>query len=438
MTAVAVLGIPIDNLSMEDAVSDILDMITRYAFDQRPRYIATVNVDFITNMHSWRRGHARHPELMHILRKADLVTADGMPIVWAARWLGAPLPMRVAGSDLVPKLAEAAAHTGKSIYFLGGKRFEMTAYRAARTLKKRFPELEVAGVEAPWVHTSGEALAQAEEEDKRIVERINDARPDILLIAFGSPKQEIWFDRNRHRLKVPVAMGVGASFDFLAGTTARAPQWMRQCGLEWLFRLYQEPKRLWKRYLVGFLKFGGLIWPSVFRHWLGTIKQLFCKITDNVLVACHATAGEDAVEVSLPKHLNVEAAVSVMNNLKTASKLSFDFSNVKVIDTGGVGTLARAWQQAEANGKTLTLGKMTPAHRRYLSQNLMADFFANPADPFSTYHLEYLTGEIALVRLSGVRYVRPYLYRLFRPDVHAQHLQIYSQQRKLFRGMLSP
>ena len=400
--AAAILGIPIDKLTMEDAVSHIFEMISRYEYDQRPRYVATVNVDFITNIYSWRWGRTRHPELKYILRKADMVTADGMPIVWAARWLGASLPMRVAGSDLVPKLAEVAAQTGKSIYFLGGRRFEMTAHRAARELRKQHPGMKLAGVDAPWVHTAGEALDQAEDEDVRIVERINAARPDILLVAFGSPKQEIWFDRNRHRLKVPVTIGVGASFDFQAGTTARAPLWMQHSGMEWAFRLCQEPKRLWKRYLVDFLKFGKLILPSVINHWLETVKRIFPKTTGEVLTESHDSSGRDPVVFSLPKHLSAKTLSSLPEGLQSASEISFDFADVSRIDTDGIGTLARRWQQAEADGKLLSLLRVGPDQRTYLFRNLMADLFTDTVkDSFSCLS-EHLPGNIALVRLSGI------------------------------------
>ena len=402
-TATAILGIPVDNLSMDSAVSGILEMIDLFKTDGRPRYVATINVDFITNILSWRKGRNRHPELMHILRKADMVTADGMPIVWASRWLGSPLVMRVPGSDLVPLLAEAAASKGKSFYFLGGKRFEMTAFRAARTLQKRLPELNVAGVDAPWVHTAGEALSQAEEEDDQIVERINAARPDILLIALGSPKQEIWFDRNRHRLKVPVVMGVGATFDFLAGTTPRAPKWMQQSGLEWFFRLCQEPKRLWKRYLVDFLKFSLRIWPSVLYYRLEAAKN----IIRNPVMNRHPdpipmTGTDDQVIVSLPPYLNTEAAANSLTSFQSATKIAFDFSDVKRINAGGIGTLAKTWQQAEADGKMLSLTGLTPYHNRYLSANCLTDFFTDTRQPSFSYIKQYLSDDIVLLELSGI------------------------------------
>jgi N-acetylglucosaminyldiphosphoundecaprenol N-acetyl-beta-D-mannosaminyltransferase len=404
--ATAILGIPVDNLSMDEAISGILEMITAYHSDGRPRYVATINVDFITNILSWRLRRTRHPELMHILRRADMVTADGMPIVWASIWLGTPLKTRVAGSDMAPRLVEAAAIAGKSVYFLGGKRFEMTAYRAARVLKKKLPALEVVGVDAPWVHTAGESLAQAEEEDLKVVEKINAARPDILLIAFGSPKQEIWFDRNRHRLKVPVTIGVGATFEFLAGTMDRAPLWMQQSGLEWLFRLSQEPKRLWKRYLIDFLKFGILIWPSVFYRWYISIIGVSTEKAADQAPVIPPESGESSTVVPvllpLPAHLDTAGAVNTAAAFQAASDIMIDFCKVTDVDAGGIGTLARAWQHAEASGTELNVAGLSPRHRRFLSINRLLDFFRSTRRPSFFYSGQSLANDMVLLRLSGV------------------------------------
>ncbi len=400
-SATAVLGVPVDNLTMDTAVEEILNMIPAYHRDHRPRYVATVNVDFMTTILSWRGTVPRHPELLHILRKADMVTADGMPIVWAARWLGAPLPMRVAGSDLVPRLAEAAAANGNSLYFLGGKRFEMTAYRAARVLKERLPGLSIAGIDAPWVHTRGEALAQAEEEDLKIVEKINAAGPDILLVAFGSPKQEIWFDRNRHRLKVPVAMGVGATFEFISGAVHRAPPWMRKAGLEWAFRLRQEPRRMWKRYLVDFVKFSMLIWPSV----------LHCRIRGSASpvgprrLADTPRAGVKPAgvrRVALPATLSAPLPPDTIQAFSQPSPLVVDFSQVRHVSAGGLGNLARLWQKADAAGTLLDITGTCRHHHKWLAVHRLADYFRGTDPPPFSYTATYPAPDTALLRFSGI------------------------------------
>jgi exopolysaccharide biosynthesis WecB/TagA/CpsF family protein len=182
---IVILGIPVDNHDMDETVERIFDLIEAYRQDGRARLVATVNVDFVVNTLTWRLSRLRHPELINILRRADLVTPDGMPIIWTSRLLGTPLKERVTGADLVPRLAEAAACKGKSIYFLGGQ--GDVGSRAARLLQRQIPDLKVAGADSPFVHIDGEALSAETDRDQEVVERINRSGADILLIGFGNP-----------------------------------------------------------------------------------------------------------------------------------------------------------------------------------------------------------------------------------------------------------
>ncbi len=422
--ASAVLGVPIDDVSLNEAVSDILEMMAAFHQDQRLRHVATVNVDFITNVLSWRFKKTRHPELMHILRQADMVTADGMPLVWASKWLGAPLKERVAGSDLSPLLVAACEQEGKSIYFLGGKRFEMTAYRAARILQQQHPGLKIAGIDSPWVHVAGEPLAQSDEADQQIVEKINASGADLLFIAFGSPKQEIWFDRNRHRLKVPVTIGVGATFEFMAGTIARAPEWMQRTGLEWMFRLAQEPRRLWKRYLVDFVKFGLLVWPSVFFYRYEALKRRFKKKTLSTLhesQTLRQPSGNFHKHVFLPQKLLASEMQTLLKDIQLSrtppSMIVFDFSGVRDLTAGGIGTLIRIWQRLKTDRIPLAAAGFNPRVRRLLMVNRLMDYFfpedanifpsktgsVNVSHPTSfDYALQPISGDIVHFRLAGV------------------------------------
>ena len=218
---IVILGIPIDNLNMAETIEEILSLVEAYGRDGRARQVVTVNVDFVVNTLTWRLSRSRHPELLDILRKADLVTPDGMPMVWTSRLFGTPLKERVTGADLVPRLAEAAAEHGKSIYFLGGR--GDAGKRAANKLKNQYPNLKIAGIDSPFVRIEGETLDAALDEDRAIVDRINRSGADILLIGFGNPKQEVWFERNRHRLQVPVSIGIGGTYEFIVGSVARAP-----------------------------------------------------------------------------------------------------------------------------------------------------------------------------------------------------------------------
>ncbi len=231
---VVVLGTPIDELDLSEALDRIEQMVHVGRASGRAHQVATVNVDFVVQA-------LFDPELRYLLQSADLLTADGMPLVWGIRLLGVPLPGRVTGADLVPTLAKRAAERGLSIYFLGGE--PGVATRAADRLKQEYPDLKVAGVHAP-------AFSPVLEMDTTFLEEIRAARPDILLVAFGNPKQEKWIGMYGHGLGVPVMIGVGGSLDFVAGQTHRAPRWMQQSGLEWVFRLLQEPRRLFRRYAI--------------------------------------------------------------------------------------------------------------------------------------------------------------------------------------------
>lgn len=227
---VAVLGIPVDNVSMADVLGRVQDWVKVGGFHQ----IATANTDFLINA-------IKDEELAEILRRCDLVMADGMPLVWTSQLIGAPLKGRVTGADLVPQLMELSACGGYRIFLLGGTEASLDGTMA--WIQEHHPKAHIAGRYSP-------PYASLENMDhEEILARIHSAKPDILLVAFGNPKQEKWLAMHRHRLQVPVCVGVGASFDFLAGAVTRAPRWMQRSGLEWFYRVMQEPKRLSRRYI---------------------------------------------------------------------------------------------------------------------------------------------------------------------------------------------
>lgn len=228
--SVAVLGVPFDNVSMDEAVAIMDEQIREGGFHQ----VATANVDFLMNT-------IHEKELQDILCSCDLVVPDGMPIVWAARMMGTRLKERVCGVDLVPRLAELAAKRDYGIYLLGAD--EKNSCNAAALLTERYPGLRIAGRYSPPLRP----LEEMDHED--ILSRIEEAKPQILLVAFGNPKQEKWLAMHRNRLKVPVCIGVGGTLDFLSGNVSRAPHWMQNCGLEWFHRVIQEPRRLARRYV---------------------------------------------------------------------------------------------------------------------------------------------------------------------------------------------
>ncbi len=219
--AILILGVPVHAVT----TSETLEWIAAAIAERRPRQVCTANPEFVMRAQ-------RDPEFRMALNQADLVLPDGVGLLWAARWLGARLPERVAGSDLIYRIAERAAESGWRLYLLGAA--EGVAEKTAQILNRRHPRLNVVGTFAgsPAASEAGDLIA-----------RIRAARPDLLLVAYGAPQQDVWIARYRDRLDVPVNMGVGGTFDFVAGVARRAPGWVRRLGLEWLHRLWQQPWR---------------------------------------------------------------------------------------------------------------------------------------------------------------------------------------------------
>ncbi|HXX68481.1 MAG TPA: WecB/TagA/CpsF family glycosyltransferase [Polyangiaceae bacterium] len=227
----------IDSVTRAEALQAVVDLVAAGAGGA----VFTPNVDHVMIAHEEERMRSAYT-------RADLTIADGMPIVWASHLLRKPIPERVAGSDFVPLLLERAASEQWRVYFLGGA--SGVAEMARTKTLARHPDLQIVGVDSPRFDVDQPPERQAE-----VVARVRAARPHLVLVAFGAPKQEIWIDRARDELKPAVLFGVGATLDFLAGTMPRAPRWMARTGLEWSFRLAREPRRLWRRYLVRDPKF---------------------------------------------------------------------------------------------------------------------------------------------------------------------------------------
>lgn len=228
---VSLLNTRIDKVDLDDAVAQI----DRFVRDGVPHQVVTVNVDFL------RLGE-EDPTFRDLINTSDLVVADGMPLVWGSRMLGDALPERVTGVDLLSACARLSAEKGYSIFLLGAT--PGVAEEAANVLRGKYPGVRIAATYAPPMGPFSEA------EEEKMVRLVQEVQPDMLFVAFGAPKQDRWIRRHMHQLHVPVCMGVGGSFDFLAGRTHRAPSWMQDRGLEWLYRVIQEPRRLWKRYFV--------------------------------------------------------------------------------------------------------------------------------------------------------------------------------------------
>jgi N-acetylglucosaminyldiphosphoundecaprenol N-acetyl-beta-D-mannosaminyltransferase len=246
ISRVNVLGVGVSAIDMAMALRSIEAWIVR----REAHYVC------ITGVHGVMESQ-RDAELCRIHNAAGLVTPDGMPLVWLSRLRGFGHVKRVYGPDLMLAVCERSVTKGYRHFFYGGA--PGVPETLAVRLQSRFPGLQVAGTDSPPFHPL------TPEEDQAAVERINAARPDIVWVGMSTPKQERWMAAHVGRLSAPVLIGAGAAFDFLAGLKKQAPHWMQRSGLEWLFRLLMEPRRLWRRYLINNPWF---LW-LIFRQALG-------------------------------------------------------------------------------------------------------------------------------------------------------------------------
>ncbi len=235
-----------------EPLSSIADEIVGRAERREKDLVFTANVDHLVLRMEDIRFHRAYDQ-------ATIVTPDGMPIVWMSRILKRPLPERVAGSDLMLEVARRLPAKSLSVFLLGGE--PGVAEKAAERLQTLAPGLSVAGILSPPLF-----FEEEEQTNGRIIEAVNRANPDLLLVGLGAPRQEIWLWENRSRLSFGVGMGVGGTFDFLAGRVRRSPRWIRNAGFEWAFRLAMEPRRLWKRYLLRDVKFLVLAMRELRKH----------------------------------------------------------------------------------------------------------------------------------------------------------------------------
>lgn len=227
-----IVGIPLHNVD----TAETLECIKNFIEEGGPHQVCTPNVDFIMQAQ-------KDPEFFRILNQSQLSVPDGMWVVYASRFLGTPLKENVKGRILVIHLCRQASEMGHSVFLLGGE--PGVAAKAAEVLKKQFPNLKVAGTLAPSF-----GFEQNQSENNAVIEKLRQANPDILFVGLGAPKQDKWIANNLSKTGIPVALGIGCTFDVISGKVKEAPQWMTNVGLECLFRLLREPGRLWNRYLI--------------------------------------------------------------------------------------------------------------------------------------------------------------------------------------------
>lgn len=235
-------GLPVDCVTFAQAL-DAIDALVG-----KGGSVFTPNVDHVVQF-------VENARLRTAYEAASLSLADGMPIVWASRLLGRPLPEKVSGSDLVVPLLERAAKLGWGVFLLGGG--QGVPESAKERLLGSMRALRIVGTMSPRID-----MDEPPERRASIIEAVRAAKADIVLVGFGAPKQELFIAEAQDMLRPAVLLGVGASIDFLAGTVARAPRWMSKSGLEWAYRLGREPRRLWRRYLLRDPKFAWILLRS--------------------------------------------------------------------------------------------------------------------------------------------------------------------------------
>ena len=308
-----ICGVPVDDVTMEEAVDWIFDLVDDGRASDRSHQVATVNVDFVVNA-------AVDPALRSLMQRTSLSIPDGMPIVWGSALLGSRLRARGAGADLVPALAKRAAQHGATLAFYGAS--PGIAESAAALLRRTYPGANIVGDVGP-------SFGDVDELDLDSLSLLREMRPDICCVAFGNPKQERFIARFGQQLGIPVMIGVGGTLDFLVGDKRRAPVWMQRTGLEWLHRAATEPTRLGRRYMRDAILFG----PRLAHHaWTGRRSR-----RAGAVVVGHDEIGD----------------------------VVLDLTRLRVADNRSAADIASALRAAWLNGATVkVVGSSEPALRR--------------------------------------------------------------------------
>ena len=236
MARIKFMNTCIDNLTMSETLNEIDKLIQKKICS----YVVTPNVDHIVRLE-------KDEELQKVYKNASLILTDGKPLIWISKWYKTPIKEKISGSDLFPRVCQLAANKNYTMYLLGAA--EGVTDTAARNLMKKYPGLNIVGTYSPPF-----GFEKNEQEMNKIKAQIQDVHPDILIVGLGCPKQEKFMYYHCKELGVPISFGLGASIDFEAGNIKRAPKWMSNHGLEWLYRFSKEPKRLFKRYFVDDIK----------------------------------------------------------------------------------------------------------------------------------------------------------------------------------------
>lgn len=342
----AVFGLPFDDATM----ADVLHYIDASVRTRKPRYITTANLDFATQA-------ASDVELQRIIYDADLNLCDGVPLMWASKGMPRPIQERIAGADLVPELLSHSSTNGYRVFILGAAEEVLT--RALQRARRDNPDLLISGYSPPPADL--DSL-----DNETIHRRILAAHPDILLVAMGCPKQEKWISRNHQALGVPISIGVGASIDFLAGETRRAPEWMQRVGAEWVFRLTQDPRRLGGRYARDLRFYGRAMIKAA-----GTRFATTATARNAPLRATVHPAGTDAVTLTWSGSFDGEHIGNSklpMPRLDGVREVFVDCRRVTHMDSAGVGELIKVLRESRRTGVSFAVREPSAAAKRAITE----------------------------------------------------------------------
>jgi N-acetylglucosaminyldiphosphoundecaprenol N-acetyl-beta-D-mannosaminyltransferase len=349
---VALFGLPITNVTMAQAVGRIEEMI----LSGRTHQIATANLDFA-------RNSLKDQYLQRVICECSMVLPDGAPMLWASTLFRTPLKERVTGVDLIPELARLSALHGYGIFLLGAS--EESSRRAVQVLEQRFAGVRIVGRSSPEVQSLHEM------DNEGLLREIEAANPDILLVAFGNPKQEIWIHRHRERLKVPVAIGIGGALDMIGGSLKRAPRFVQKIGMEWFYRMSQEPLRLLPRYA---------------NDAAALLTHLPLGLAANRMQPAERRQGRIQVDVqgtirviATPAKLSGDACGWLVREARAAviaeHTMVVDMSATIRVEADGLGGLLEARRILLAEGLWIWLAGMSNPVRRVLQFSAMSDLF---------------------------------------------------------------
>jgi N-acetylglucosaminyldiphosphoundecaprenol N-acetyl-beta-D-mannosaminyltransferase len=349
-----VLGVPIDAIGMHA----VLRRVESAAAAKVPFLISTPNLNFLVISQS--DSHFRESLIL-----SDLCTADGMPIIWMAWLVGIPIKNRVAGSDIFDALkAEHRSTHSLKIFLFGGA--EGVATAASRALNRQPGGLYCVG----WLYPGFCSVDEMSRDE--IVDKINSSGADFLVASLGAQKGQLWLHRNHHRLLIPVRAHLGASLNFQAGTVRRAPPIVRKFGLEWLWRIKEEPY-LWRRYWNDGRALVRLLFTQVipFAFWTWWLRLRYERGEEDLIIT--QSNGHDSVTVSLAGHANarnVDKAIPPFRTaIETKKRITLDFSNTLTIDARFLGLLLMLKKKLKSDGTTITFVGLSPGLQRIFRLN---------------------------------------------------------------------